>query len=227
MRTDGRMDKNIISDWSIMAAPYPRDWIRDVYICDMLWKTAEQEAERYKHDGQWCEPCLVFEDWMREIGKSSHLSHHETDKLYDKAVNTWKRMCPLQHTPTTHKGNGAPKGLFAGTLTMAPEWGKTEDDMVTAINKIFEQKTCPVKNYAWYVEQTENGTPHIHFIYETDTGGRIHQKVFKRYWEWDESVKYGKGHKGGYHKPVKSEIAYQEYIAKDEGRHGVKGFIPA
>lgn len=197
-----------------MASPYPRDWLN------------EDSIQYYTHDGELCEACLIHEDWMRELGKSHHLTPHEFDKLYDKATNTWKRTCPRQHKPTTHKGNGAPNGLFAGTLTMSPEWGKTEEDIVTAINKIFAQKTCPVKNYAWYLEQTENGTPHIHFIYETESGGRIHQKVFKRYWEWDESAKCGKGHKGGYHSPVKSEVAYQEYIAKDSGRHDVKGFLP-
>jgi len=204
-----------------MASPYPRHW-----ICDTTFSTAEEKAQKYKHNGEWCEPCLVMEDWMRELGSNQCITSHDFDRLYKRANDMWKRTCPEQHKTTTHKGNGAPNGLFAGTLTMSPEWGKTEEDIVTAINKIFAQKTCPVKKYAWYLEQTENGTPHIHFIYETESGGRIHQKVFKRYWEWDESAKCGKGHKGGYHSPVKSEVAYQEYIAKDSGRHDVKGFLP-
>lgn len=195
-----------------MASPYPRDWLN-----------ADNE-EYYKHDGEFCVPCLILEDWMRELAKSHHLTPQQFDKAFDNANKKHRKTCPNQHATTSHKGNGAPKGLFAGTLTMSPEWGKTEEDMVSAIQKIFVQKTCPVQKYAWYLEETDNGTPHIHFIYETDTGGRIHQKVFKRYWEWDESVKCGKGHKGGYHRPVQSEIAYQEYIAKDAGRHDVKGF---
>lgn len=198
---------------------YPRDW-----ICDTTFSTAEEKAQYYMHNGEWCEPCLIYEDWQRELAKSTHYTPQQWNKLFDDATKKWLKTCPMKHASTSHKGNGAPKGLFAGTLTMSPEWGKTEEDIVSAMQKIFSQKTCPVKNYAWYLEATENGTPHIHFIYETESGGRIHQKVFKRYWEWDESIKCGKGHKGGYHSSVKSEIAYQEYIAKDSGRHDVKGF---
>lgn len=120
----------------------------------------------------------------------------------------------------THKGNGTHNGIWAGTLTMSPNDHTNENEMVHAMTKIFSQQTCPVKRYVWYVEQTDNGMPHIHFIYETDAGGRIHQKVFKRYWKiWDESQKIGRGHRGGYHKPVESETAYLEYIEKDSGRH--------
>lgn len=119
-----------------------------------------------------------------------------------------------------HIGNGKPSGIFAGTLTMAPTDPTNENEMCSAITKIMTQKTCPVKRYAWYKEYTEKMIPHIHFIYETDNGGRIHAKVFKRYWKtWDEKQKCGKGHRGGYHKLVESETAYTEYIEKDGLTH--------
>lgn len=119
-----------------------------------------------------------------------------------------------------HVGNGKPKGLFAGTLTMSPSWGTNEEEMVTAIKGIFKQKTVPVKRYVWYLEYTENDLPHIHFIYETKTGGRITQQVFKRKWKfWDESTECGSGHKGGYHRHVAREGEYLDYISKDNGRH--------
>lgn len=197
-------------------------YLRPRYMA-RLWYT-DDLFEYYSHDNVLCEACLKYEDWMRELGKSHHLTPAEFDKLYSKATIERDKTCPKRHKSTSHKGNGAHMGLYAGTLTMSPEWGKTEDDIVHAIEKIVSQKTCPVDKYVWYLEHTENGTPHIHFIYECESKGRIHQKVFKRYWEWDESVKIGHGHKGGYHKPVKSEIAYQEYISKGEGRHGMKGF---
>jgi len=121
---------------------------------------------------------------------------------------------------THHKGNGAPSGIFAGTLTMSPDDKTNEEEMIASMKKIFAQKTCPIKRYVWYLEYTQNGLPHIHFIYETESRGRIHQKVFKRYWKsWDESQKIARGHRGGYHKHVDSEIAYLEYIEKDSGRH--------
>lgn len=123
-------------------------------------------------------------------------------------------------SPKHHVGNGKPKGLFAGTLTMSTSDDYTQDDMLKAIRKIFSQQTVVVKRYAWYLEYTDAGTPHIHFIYETDEGGRIHAKIFKRYWKiWDEHQPIGKGHRGGYHKPVASETAYKEYIEKDGSIH--------
>lgn len=197
---------------------YPRHW-----ICDTAFSTAEEKAEQYMHDGEWCEACLIHEDWCRELARGNY-TPHEFERLWSKAWKDYMTNCPLRRKVITHKGNGTHQGLYAGTLTMSPDWGKTEEDIVHAIEKIMAQKTCPVSKYAWYLEYTENGTPHVHFIYETEGKGRIHQKVFKRYWEWDESVHVGKGHKGGYHKPVKSEVAYQEYISKDEGRHAMKGF---
>lgn len=175
-----------------------------------------------EHSPSTCDGCIWHERMCTDV--LTGLSGFDFDKEWAKAWRKYQTMCPCFKKSTTHKGNGTHNGLFAGTLTMSPEWGKTEEDIVHACEKIMSQKTCPVEKYAWYLEQTENGTPHIHFIYKTASGGRIHQKVFKRYWEWDESVSIGKGHKGGYHKPVKSEIAYQEYISKDEGRHGMSGF---
>lgn len=146
-----------------------------------------------------------------------------------KQFNKYMEMA-RQHNPDTHEnlpkkyshvGNGRHNGLWAGTLTKASTWTETEDDMVAAMEKIFSQQTCPVENYAWYVEYTDAGLPHIHFIYRTMSGGRIHAKVFKRYWkQWDEKRRLGKGHQGGYHKEVDSEVAYKEYIEKDSGRSG-------
>lgn len=140
------------------------------------------------------------------------------DKHWDYGIAEWHKRCPA-YTKPSHKGNGKPQGIFAGTLTMSTSDTTNEEEMVAAMKKILNQKTVPVKRWAWYLEHTENGTPHIHFIYETDTGGRIHQKIFRRYWKvWDESTKCGRGHRGGYHKVVESETAYTEYIAKDGGR---------
>lgn len=120
-----------------------------------------------------------------------------------------------------HVGNGKPQGIFAGTLTMGTTTPENEETMVVAIKKIMNQQTCPLRKYKWYVEYTERGLPHVHFIYETLTGGRIHAKIFKRYWKlWDESVRHGKGFQGGYHKECHSETAYDEYISKDGGRSG-------
>lgn len=170
-----------------------------------------------------CETCRYIETGLFMYANDT--SYHGRSEW-----NKFTAMA-LRHDPDTHaekvlkkfshEGNGAPTGTFAGTLTKSPDDPLSEDDMVNAITKIMAQQTCPVEKYAWYVEYTENGLPHIHFIYRTVSNGRIHQKVFKRYWKtWDEKVKLGKGHRGGYHRHVESELAYLEYIAKDSGRCG-------
>lgn len=162
----------------------------------------------------------------------------EDYRRYKEAQQKWRmicystcdtehKVCTLKEKDTSHKGNGTHQGLFVGTLTMSPTDGYNEEDMVGAMNKIFSQQTVPVKKWAWYREYTKNGTPHIHFCYETETGGRIHKKVFQRYWKiWDEPRNQtGRGgFPGGYHSPAKSEIAYLEYMSKDGGRSKFKGF---
>lgn len=169
-----------------------------------------------------CEKCLNIEKGMSlyasddsYYGRQQFASYAQMARTHDPDTHEDKVLKKF-----SHEGNGAPSGVFAGTLTKAPDWKETEDDMIRAMHKIMEQKTCPVEKYAWYLEYTNAGTPHIHFVYQTITGGRIHQKVFKRYWkQWSEKDHIGKGFIGGYHKHVTSELAYLEYIKKDEGVH--------
>lgn len=153
------------------------------------------------------------------------------EALYDKPFSRGEQLKILQRIKAPcesehiiqkghHTGNGKPKGSFAGTLTMAPTWSTNEEEMVAAIQKIMRQKTTPVKRYAWYLEYTDKNVPHIHFIYETEKGGRITAQTFKRQWKWwDENTPCGTGHVGGYHRHVAKEDDYLEYIKKDKGRH--------
>lgn len=163
-----------------------------------------------------CETCRLIENLMWQSDDS-----YAGQKLWNQAIKLCSSHHPDTHEdiiPSHHKGNGKPLGIFAGTLTMSPTDATNENEMCAAIQKIFTQQTVPVKRYAWYLEYTKNGLPHIHFIYETNSGGRIHQKIFKRYWKtWSEKPadRQGQGFRGGYHKHVESEIAYTEYIAKD------------
>lgn len=124
-----------------------------------------------------------------------------------------------------HKGNGAPQGAFAFTLTMSPKDGYTQDEMITAVRKIMGQQSCPVKRYAWYLEYGDMEAkthPHIHGMYETENGGRIERKHFRRAWPlWDESQRLGAGFRGGYHRPVRDGEAYSDYIAKGVDAIGI------
>jgi len=132
-----------------------------------------------------------------------------------------------------HKGNGAPNGAFAFTLTMSPADNLTASDLLVAARKIMSQKSNKVKRYAWYYEDKGKDAegvalhPHIHGMYETETGGRIHSKHFQRAWKiWDEKKPMGQGFRGGYHRLVKSEEGYELYIQKSN-MFGEKMFPPS
>jgi len=148
--------------------------------------------------------------------------------LLNKGMNSlWKHMenCHGLTKVKTHKGNGTYKGAFAFTLTKSPNDDLTEDDMIVAVDKIMKQQTKPAKRFVWYIEYGDEETlthPHIHGMYETEDGGRIEAKHWKRHWKiWDEKIKQGFGFRGGYHRPVKLEEDYVFYVRKcADVRHG-------
>jgi hypothetical protein len=143
------------------------------------------------------------------------------DRMFE---NNHHKNCKVFNPGKIREGNGAPKGAFAFTLTKSPKDPLTVGDMLTAVRKVMTQKSCPVARYAWYYEdkgRDENGDaihPHIHGMYETHTLGRIEAKHWKRAWSvWNENKGMGAGFQGGYHRPVKSDEAYESYIKKDGG----------
>jgi len=148
---------------------------------------------------------------------------------FDKEfLNPWYKHCEVDHgyptiKKTSHKGNGTYLGKWAFTLTYSPADNLTEEDLIKAARKIVSQKSNPVKGFAWYLEYRDpetKGGPHIHGMYETESGGRIETKHWKRAWPiWDQNVPLGAGFRGGYHRPVRSDEGYANYISKDQGPH--------
>lgn len=172
-----------------------------------------------------CEKCFLIEPGMYLYACDSSF---EGRKMFHKFAEKASRHDPDTHYDapprTTHSGNGKHQGWFAGTLTKSDKDDVTEAQMIAAAQKIFKQQTNPVDKYVWYLEYTDAKQPHIHFLCITKSGGRITQKVFKRYWKlWDESQPLGKGFRGGYHRSVESLIAYKEYVEKDSGTHESSG----
>lgn len=119
-------------------------------------------------------------------------------------------------------GNGVYQGPFAFTITKSPKDPYSVGDMLVAVRKIMRQKTKPVMKYAWYYE--DKGTdemgepihPHIHGMYETADGSRIPTRQWQRAWKlWDPEKPMGAGFRGGYHRPVRSDEGYANYIKKD------------
>jgi len=165
-----------------------------------------------------------MEAWQSEFARLMDL--REKAPLNNVSAS-WDVIRHLERMPkrnTTHEGNGTYKGPFAFTITMSPTWGKTVLEMVNAANKVMSQQSNKVKRFAWYYEdkgRDEGGNPihpHIHGMYETETGGRIEAKHWKRAWSyWDERNKVGKGFVGGYHRPIHHGEEYSAYIKKDGG----------
>lgn len=179
-------------------------------------------------------PCGVCQDfhklWLFPDGKPSRVSPSLLEKYGEWAKHTTTQSCKQFFKRKERSGNGAPCGAFAFTITKSDKDPYSVGDMLTAVRKVMGQKSCPVIKYAWYYEEKgrdQNGDPihpHIHGLYETDTGGRIEAKHFKRAWPiWDERKPIGAGFRGGYHRPVKSDEGYAQYIKKDGGMSESKG----
>lgn len=158
-------------------------------------------------------------DWKKY---APHCLEYHSDTLSDHMRRFCEKIVANGGAP---HGNGKYKGPWAFSLTMSPKDGLSEEEMVSAARKIMSQTSCPVKKYSWYLEYKEDGRhPHIHGMYETDAGGRIECKYWKRAWPiWNEAQKLGSGFRGGYHRPVRNGEQYSEYIAKDGGLSESKG----
>jgi len=186
--------------------------------CEIVDSATCEQGKCWQH----CKTGVAFNTAMMAVEGSSTYK----EARYRKIMEDWLKHSVEHHgyidnCKKTHKGNGAPQGAFAFTLTKSPMDDLTEFDMIKAVRKIMSQKSCPVARYAWYLEYKENNThPHIHGMYETVSLGRIEKKHWKRAWPiWDENHKLGNGFRGGYHRPVRVEEIYKDYISKDKGRN--------
>ena len=185
------------------------------------------EAEHLACNGKCWQHCeFGLQQYVRQLNLfNHHIPRWQIDQQFEKLMDEW-----IQHAIDVHglpdnrhktTPNGKYKGPFAFTMTMSPSDGLTEEDMILACRKVMDQKSQPVKKFAWYLEYKDESTkahPHIHGMYETETGRRIERKHWKRQWSiWDETIPLGQGFRGGYHRPVRSNEAYSNYIAKQGG----------
>ena len=109
---------------------------------------------------------------------------------------------------------------YAFTLTAPPDMNLSVEQFTCAAEKILKHGISSKYEHpskaAYVLEFTEKGTPHIHGVYRMECGRRITQKYFKRYWLlWDESMKLGHGHKGGYHQKARHTESYEAYMEKE------------
>jgi len=174
----------------------------------------------------WDETCW----YNRNIEKEYFLRHGKCNSL-NSLPSEWKEhprceVCELHarllvKTPGKNSHLKAEEGVeYAFTLTMPPDY-KPANPLPEVARKILEfgLTNKPYEKaieYAYVLEHTEKGTPHIHGVYKTPSGRRISSKYFNRYWTlWDESVDLGHGHKGGYHRKARHSESYKAYLEKE------------
>ena len=172
-----------------------------------------------------CTPCVV-----------AHELKYTKQTLRTDCDDCYVQYCPVlleyvehfcgEHVPApppkaVHKNKADEGTEYAFTLTMPPGYA-TSEKIEAAAKKILQNGLTPSKPYekacygAYVVETTEVGTPHVHGVYKTPSGRRISAKYFKRYWDlWDEKIKMGHGHKGGYHAKARHTESYEAYMEKE------------
>jgi len=176
------------------------------FLCERNWQIYRSPSYHSGHHGglprptNWAEHpgCEFCRDALRYITEK-HALHPDNKKNPGKAEEGTQ---------------------YAFTLTMPPDYQPAKPLQEVAM-KIMEHglTSKPYQKalqYAYVLEHTEAGTPHIHGVYKTQSGRRISSKYFKRYWPlWDEKVKLGHGHKGGYHQKARHAESYNAYLEKE------------
>lgn len=122
--------------------------------------------------------------------------------------------------PTPDRRKADTNTEYAFTLTMPPDYNPKkpigECARLLLINGLTNKPYEKAAEWAYVVEHTEAGTPHVHGVYKTPSGRRIAAKYFQRYWPlWDEKIQLGHGHKGGYHSKARSNQCYKAYMEKE------------
>ena len=186
----------------------------------------------YKHR-PGCALCLCAECVARhtaKYAKEPNTDHPECDDCYlqwNDVLHDYANVyCPVHPEPRVQlpeKKNPrkAEEGTqYAFTLTMPPDYQPAKPLPEVAMNLMkFGTTNKPYEyavKFAYVLEHTEAGTPHIHGVYETPSGRRLSQKSFKRYWPlWEEKIELGHGHKGGYHQKVRHDQSYEGYLEKE------------
>jgi hypothetical protein len=194
----------------------------------------ESKNFRYKHNGTAlciCTEC--YEKHKLRCTEGANTEYPECDDCsnrYNPIVGGYDDyFCDLHKPPPTPPTLKAPARrpnqaeadtAYAFTLTSPPGYKhtKTIEEVAELIctkgltNKPYEKPT----QWAFVLEHTEAGTPHIHAMYKTPSGRRIADKYFQRYWPlWDVKVKLGSGHKGGYHQKARHNESYEAYMQKE------------
>lgn len=172
-----------------------------------------------------CTKCVVAHD--TQYLKEPNPKYPDCDDCYLQWNNVIadyvSHFCELHQeivVPTPSKRKADVNTEYAFTLTMPPDY-QPKKPIEEAAKFILEHGLVSKTKekaieWAFVKEHTDAGTPHIHGVYRTPSGRRIESKYFNRYWPlWDEKVKLGYGHKGGYHAVARHSESYKAYMEKE------------
>lgn len=160
-----------------------------------------------------CRTCIEFREWndsdMKVIRSGESAMNHMEKEVIPRS-KAWVEHCRIAHQ---HK----PKKRYAFTFTTNQDTKlEIQKEMCESAYKLFTQKTIPIAKGEVYLEYTEAHRPHLHGWYETEDGGRVFAKIFRRVWSpWGEKDRM-KRFPGGYHEEMKGD-RYIGY-ASSEGR---------
>lgn len=141
--------------------------------------------------------------------------HLKRDVVYWESVLLPRCREYVEHRNKFHKEKAKKRFAFTFTTNQNTQL-EIQKQMCESAYKLFTQETTPVSRGEVYLEYTEAGRPHLHGWYETQDGGRVFAKVFRRCWQyWGEKDRM-KMFPGGYHEEMKGE-RYKAY-ASSEGR---------
>ena len=135
-------------------------------------------------------------------------------------MDDWLNELRVKSAKTKNPRSAEEGTEYAFTLTMPPDY-QPKIPLTEVAKKVLEfgltsKPYQKATKYAYVLEHTASGTPHIHGVYQTLSGRRISSKYFNRYWPlWDEKVKLGNGHKGGYHQKARHSESYAAYLEKE------------
>jgi len=175
--------------------------------------------------------CCNNYKWIVEQGYSDFLSnpdlYHPDGCETCQYMYMWRQLYEEKCKVNKTHGNKADANTeYAFTLTMPPDYKPKkpieEAARLIMMNGLTNKPYEKPEKWAYVMEHTAAGTPHIHGMYKTPSGRRIAAKYFNRYWSlWKETdedgkpIKLGNGHQGGYHAKARHGESYLAYMSKE------------
>jgi len=173
-------------------------------------------------------PKCPYENIFDDLFTVTQRTYEDYETVRNSIINKCCSSCFFCNTAVIKANKKIPDNRkrdpaleWAVTLTMPPGH-KTEQEMIRAIECIFNKASTNspqperADRWAYVLEYTEQGVPHVHGMYHCPSGRALSTKTIKYYWPlWDPKKPQGKGFQGGYHAPVRHGESYQDYIAKE------------